>query len=401
MAAKLDGVLFDQVYGDNSGGSEFDTDGDGTATQEDEFVAVRNTSGSDVDISGWEIWSDSQGIGAPDTPQDGRFHTFPPGTVLAAGETLYIINEITGTPKGWMQEASEGGVESGAGGTATNLLTEGGANASTESVALVNPATGEFIVFNMSPSAEVVSGLAGFPGTTNVGEDNVSAIQNDQNAGSSFQYDSNTDSFVYQTVVVPCFAAGTRIAVPGGEAAVEDLAIGDLVETLDHGPQTVRAVLRRVLDFRSPTLARHKPIEFKPGSLGPDAPRHTLVVSPQHRMLVQDGTGRQVLAPAKGLLGRRGVRLMAGRRRVTYLQLVFDRHQIVCAQGAWTESFYPGAYAVRASDLATKRELFAIFPELLGGAAPPPARALLRVADVRNLPRIAVPDRPEMLSTLV
>ncbi|MFK7944352.1 MAG: lamin tail domain-containing protein [Paracoccaceae bacterium] len=102
MVAKLDGVVFDQIYGDNSGGAEFDVDGDGTTTQEDEFVAVKNTTGSDVHISGWEIWSDSTGAGAPDTAQDGKFHTFPPGTVLGAGETLFIINEITGTPANWM-----------------------------------------------------------------------------------------------------------------------------------------------------------------------------------------------------------------------------------------------------------------------------------------------------------
>lgn len=46
MVANLDGLVFDQIYGDNSGGAEFDSDGDGTAAQEDEFVAVRNTSGS-------------------------------------------------------------------------------------------------------------------------------------------------------------------------------------------------------------------------------------------------------------------------------------------------------------------------------------------------------------------
>ena len=92
MVASLNGIIFDQIYGDNSGGAEFDTDGDGTATQEDEFVSFTNTTGAPIDVSGWQIWSDASGSGAPDGPQDGLYHTFPPGTVIAPGDTLYIIN---------------------------------------------------------------------------------------------------------------------------------------------------------------------------------------------------------------------------------------------------------------------------------------------------------------------
>lgn len=65
MVANLEGVIFDQVYGDNSGTTSgqvpFDTDGDGTATQEDEFVSFTNTTTDPIDISGWQIWSDSTG----------------------------------------------------------------------------------------------------------------------------------------------------------------------------------------------------------------------------------------------------------------------------------------------------------------------------------------------------
>ncbi|SHE73896.1 Hint domain-containing protein [Ruegeria intermedia] len=37
-------------------------------------------------------------------------------------------------------------------------------------------------------------------------------------------------------VDVPCFTAGTLIETPDGAKAIEDLARGDLVLTLDHGP---------------------------------------------------------------------------------------------------------------------------------------------------------------------
>lgn len=389
MPANLNGVIFDQIYGDNSGGAEFDTDNDGTTSQEDEFVSFTNTTGAPVDISGWEIWSDSAGFGAPDTAMDGRFHIFPPGTTLAAGETLYVVNEITGPPRDWAQEASEGGVESGAGGTSTNFLSEGNGDSSTDGIALVDPVSGDYIVFNMSSSAENISSLPGFPGTSNIGEVNGNAVNADQNAGTAYRYNSGTDSYQAQAVSVPCFAAGTRVAVPGGACAVEDLTEGDLVDTLDHGPQPVRAILRRTLDFRAGADPRHKPIEFKPCALGDGRPARRLVVSPQHRVLLTNATGQQVLVSAKGLTDQPGVRVMQGRQRVDYVQLVFDRHEILMSEGALTESFFPGAYVVATSDLQTKSALFRIFPGLLRGQRPKPARSLMRVDEARALARIA------------
>lgn len=382
MVASLSGIIFKQVYGDNSGGAEFDTDGDGTPTQEDEFVSINNTSGVSVDISGWQIWSDMTGAGAPDGPQDGLYHTFPPGTVLAPGQTLYVVNEITGTPSPNMQEASEGGVESGAGGVNTNFLSEGDANPSSpESVVLVDPATGDYIVLNFSatePSG--VPGTGGFPGTTLVGESNAvtdSGVE-DQNAGSSYQYNGVTDSYDYQAVVV-CFAAGTLIAVPGREVPVEDLVCGDIIKTLDHGPRALCKVLYRKLDFTAGDDPRHKPIMFKPDALGPGRPRRPLVVSPQHRMLVPLPDGDEVLVPAKALTGRAGVRVMKGCRQITYVHLVFDRHEIICAEGCWSESFFPGAYSISHCDHGTRKELFDIFPQLQRGLPVVSARQMLKV----------------------
>ena len=386
MAANLDGVLFTQIYTDNDGGPEFDSDGDGNATQEDEFVAIQNTSSAPVDISGWEIWSDSTGGGATDAPQDGLYHTFPPGTVLAPGQEVFVINEITGPVPGFAQEASEGGVESGPGAPSTNLLTEGSGGGAAESIALLNPDTLEFIIFNMSPNPSTIPDEDEFLGETSVGEVDGSSVQADPGAGFSYQYDPVTDTYSNLPVFVPCFTAGTRIAVPGGEVLVETLVPGDLVLTADHGPRPLRAILRRKLTFtRDDRHDQHKPVLFNIGSLGDGAPHRPLAGSPQHRMLVRDEGGDEVLAPAKGLLHRRGVRRKAGCRQVVYLQLVFDQHEVVCAEGAWSESFFPGAYAVSASDCATQRELLEIFPDLNRGLTPDPARKLLRVQEARAL----------------
>lgn len=385
MVASLSGVIFGQVYPDNTGGPEFDSDLDGNATQEDEFVSITNTTGAPIDISGWQIWSDSTGSGAPDGPRDGLYHTFPPGSTLSPGETLYIINEITGTPPGWAQEASEGGSESGPGGASTNLLTEGSTPGSaSESIALVDPDTGDYIVFNMGGRIRV-DDLPGFPGTDEVGRVNGQAVQKDPGAGFSYQFDAASDSYVYGPAFVPCFAKGTRIDTPVGPVAVETLRPGDLVETRDHGPRPVAAVLERDMCFASPEMTDHKPIEFKPGSLGPQAPAARLVVSPQHRMLLRTVEGRELLVPAKALVDMRGVRMMKGCRRLTYVHLVFDRHEVVRAEGAWSESFYPGAYALSACDAATREEIHRIFPETRSGATPAPVRDLVPVQKGRKM----------------
>lgn len=389
MVANLQGVRFEQVYPDNTGGPEFDTDGDGTATQEDEFVSFTNGGSTSIDISGWQVWSDSAGANAPDKAQDGLYHTFPKGTVLQPGETLYVINEISGPEKAWQQEASEGGRETGAGGESSNLLTEGSGGDDAESIALVNPHTGEFIVFNMSPRPEQVSSQPGFPGHTKVGEVDGHAVQPDPGAGSSYRYDSRSDGYTYNDAYVPCFTPGTAIATPGGPRPVEALAPGDLVLTLDHGPRPVRAVLRRVMDLRDERAARQRPIEFKPDSLGPGRPERPLTVSPQHRMLV-DGTDGDALAAAVALLHWPGVRRKAGTRRAHYVHLVLDRHEIVLAEGAPTESFHPGPYSRAAGGGRLRQGL----KQVLGSSGPPsPAR---RILGAREAGALAAPGLAAM-----
>lgn len=369
MTANLSGIRFDQIYGDNSGGGEFDTDGDGTATQEDEFVSFTNDSGTAVDISGWQIWSDMTGAGAPDGPQDSLYHTFPPGTTLTPGQTLYIVNEITGIPPSWAQEASEGGVESSAGGTNTNFISEGAEGADSESLVLVDPSTGNYIVFNMSTSPSAVPSLSGFPGTSNVGEVDGHSVQADQNAGSSYRYNSGTDGYDYTPVSVPCMLRGTLIDTPAGPRRIETLQIGDMVTTLDYGPQPVRWVGRRRVDISIPGFRHHAPIRIAQDG-------KVLVVSPQHRMLTQCGH----LAPAKGLVHLQGLRRDRSRDLVDYFHLLFDQHCIIFANGFSTESLLPGDTYLNTAGAAIHIALAKI-----GSNDYAPARPCLSVAQSRRL----------------
>ncbi|MEM7211612.1 MAG: Hint domain-containing protein [Pseudomonadota bacterium] len=169
--------------------------------------------------------------------------------------------------------------------------------------------------------------------------------------------------------VPPCFAPGTRILTPSGERNVEDLWPGDLVMTADNGPQPLRWIGRRDVDFTDPDNLRaqsDKPIQIKAGTLGNGLPLRDLIVSPQHCMVT--GQGEEFLVRAKHLTARPGIRRMHGRKRVTYYALLLDRHEVLFAEGAPTESFRPGPVALSGFSSEHRAEVLRIYPGLADDA---------------------------------
>ncbi len=147
----------------------------------------------------------------------------------------------------------------------------------------------------------------------------------------------------------PCFTPGTRITVPGGHRRVEDLRIGDRVLTQDHGAQPVRWV-RQVL---VPGQGTGRPVRIRAGALGEGCPQRDLCVSPNHRMLVRSKIATrmtgvpEVLVPAKRLLGLPGIGLDRPCPALRYIHFRLDRHEIVFANGAPTETLLPGPMVQR------------------------------------------------------
>jgi hypothetical protein len=48
----------------------------------------------------------------------------------------------------------------------------------------------------------------------------------------------------------------------------------------------------------------------------------------------------------------------------TYIHFMFDRHEVVLSNGAWTESFQPGDYSLKGLGNAQRNEILELFPEL-------------------------------------
>jgi hypothetical protein len=199
------------------------------------------------------------------------------------------------------------------------------------------------------------------------GSGNVQSIQTGQIENVGFR-DAGVISTTDNDINVVCFVAGTMIKTPDGETAVEEIEIGDFALTRDNGPQHVRAILVREMDF-STAPERLKPILFKENSLGPGHPNSKLFVSPQHRMLVTDPSGSKVLVPAKALIQRRGVRVAHEKRQVTYIHLVFSRHEVIYANGTPTESFFPGPVAMKTIPENCRAEIHDIFGDNFAGSA--------------------------------
>ncbi|MEL6207102.1 MAG: Hint domain-containing protein [Pseudomonadota bacterium] len=225
--------------------------------------------------------------------------------------------------------------------------------------------------------------LAGLP----AGPETVTYTQTDEVAGPGGDDDGELDFADF-----PCFAPGTMIGTPRGPIDVADLRVGDLVQTADHGSAPIVWIGRRVVDLadRGPG----KPVLLKAGCLGRMQPSADLVISPDHRVLVRDaacdllfGT-REVLAPAKGLVALPRVRALHGRRRIEYVTVLTDRHEVIFANDMPVETLYPGPQALRRLGAFARSAILSVCPSLRGAdlsVAYPAARRLISVKEAEAL----------------
>lgn len=176
---------------------------------------------------------------------------------------------------------------------------------------------------------------------------------------------------VAHVALLVCFASGTLIRTPYGETPVEELSQGDLVLTADNGYQPIRWIGKRRLSYfdlaEQPAL---QPIRIQAGALGNGTPAQDLLVSPQHRVLVASQIAQrmfgatEVLVAAKHLVPLAGIDVAHDVIEVTYVHILFDRHEVVFSNSALTESLYTGPQALKSVSPESKAEILTIFPEL-------------------------------------
>ncbi len=196
--------------------------------------------------------------------------------------------------------------------------------------------------------------------------------------------------FTYDNTGVVCFGKGTAIRTPRGDVLVEDLRVGDLVTTMDNGPQKIRWINTRSYDAEQMQKGSHlHPVLIKRGTFGAE---RDLLVSQQHGVLV--GQSGDSFARAKHLAdAAKGVRIAKGKKTVTYVHLMFDDHQVIFAENVPSESFYPGPMALTQMSKPHRAAFSKVLPALGTGRVSreevakvygPTARVFLKKKQVLN-----------------
>ena len=196
--------------------------------------------------------------------------------------------------------------------------------------------------------------------------------------------------FTYDNTGVVCFGKGTAIRTPRGDVLVEDLRVGDLVTTMDNGPQKIRWINTRSYDAGQMQKGSHlHPVLIKRGTFGAE---RDLLVSQQHGVLV--GQSGDSFARAKHLAdAAKGVRIAKGKKSVTYVHLMFDDHQVIFAENVPSESFYPGPMALTQMSKPHRAAFSKVLPALGTGRVNreevakvygPTARVFLKKKQVLN-----------------
>ncbi|WP_415183553.1 Hint domain-containing protein [Phaeovulum sp.] len=214
--------------------------------------------------------------------------------------------------------------------------------------------------------------------------------------GTIFWANGDTTNFanIENVEHVPCFTPGAMVETKDGLVPIENVRVGQKVMTRDSGYRRVRWVGRR--DLTTANLAANpklRPVLIRQGALQNGLPNADMLVSPQHRMLLTGPRAElcfgesEVLVAAVHLLGQPGFE-RSDVKAVSYIHIMFDAHEIVLANGAWSESFQPGQLVLNGLEQAQRNEILTIFPELAlphGGDAFTAARLSLKAHEVQVL----------------
>ena len=134
---------------------------------------------------------------------------------------------------------------------------------------------------------------------------------------------------------VPCYCRGTLVRTARGEVPVEELRIGDRLQTHGGPFRALRWIGTRSYAGRfaaaNPAVW---PVLIRAGALGEGVPHRDLRVSPLHAMFL-----RGVLVPAAALVNGVSVVRLPSPARVDYFHLELETHDVILAEGAWSESF--------------------------------------------------------------
>lgn len=241
----------------------------------------------------------------------------------------------------------------------------------TENILFINSAAG----WIMAPSED----SAFEPGST------ITKLHNWEEMGDVDYDDYDNDETI-------CFTPSCMILTPFGELPAALISAGDKVVTADNGVQTVRWVGRSRISAHRRSRKNLHPVLIRAHTYGQGYPHHDLLVSPQHRFCLTGAelelnfAHHQALAPAISLIDNKQIIRKRQGTPISYIHLLFDRHEVIFANGLACESFHPAARIVNKLGRKTRDELLELFPELTGkGALFSTSRPCLKKKHVQSI----------------
>lgn len=237
-----------------------------------------------------------------------------------------------------------------------------------------------------SKIAVTYSGIVNVQGTSAVGDTYTTmTIDFSQFPGGGLlgdlQWNSDIDTLEKAGDLIPtgatCLVRGALVTTDRGDMPVEQLTPGVKVLTQDNGFQELIMTTSRVVEAneiqRNPKLI---PVRITAGSLGVGLPKKDLLVSRQHRMAVKSHIVKRMfgsdtaLVAAIRLTDLPGVYVDESIESVEYFHLIFNKHEVIFAEGTPTESFLLNHETQKTLNKAQREEFSALFPNFeLGTSA--------------------------------
>ncbi len=211
-----------------------------------------------------------------------------------------------------------------------------------------------------------------------------------------------------ESLIVPiCFAGGTEIETARGIIGIENLLAGDHVVTLEGRLSLLKKVFRtRICRAQLAENPKLRPVRIVAGALGRGLPTRDLVVSRQHRMMLSSEIARRmfgardVLIPAIMLTQIPGIFVEDEADYVDYFHLLFDRHEVIFANGAPSETLFTGPEALKSVSPQARDEILSMFPELAQpGYTPTPALPIPGAQQQKQLVARHLKNRRQLLAS--
>jgi hypothetical protein len=134
-----------------------------------------------------------------------------------------------------------------------------------------------------------------------------------------------------------CFLVGTKVSTPVGERPVEQLQIGDHVNTR-NGPRPIKWIGYSKIQKKEGSAWNNSvvPIRIATSAIDDGVPRCDLYLSPAHCLFLDN-----VLIPVIHLVNDLNIvpHVPCGLDEITYFHVEFERHEVIYAEGACVESY--------------------------------------------------------------